>query len=72
MSEGAAAGGVRIIRIAIILAGVGTLGCLALLIEETPYTFTAFMFLGQPCLALAFVLFVWQIAQDLRTHGVLG
>jgi hypothetical protein len=62
-------GETRNIRITILLAAVGTLACLALLVRETPYTFSIFMFLGQPCLLGAFLLFAWQVAKDLRGRG---
>jgi hypothetical protein len=67
-----APGATRIVRWALLLAGLGTLGCLALLVRETPYTFAVFMFLGQPCLLGAFLLFAWQVVKDLRKTGVLS
>ena len=55
-----------LIRLSIASAALGLLVCLALLVRETPYTLTAFMFLGQPLLAIAFVLFAWKVFRDLR------
>ncbi len=43
-----------LICLSIASAILGILFCLALLVKETPYTLTAFMFLGQPLLAVAF------------------
>ncbi len=60
-----------LIRLSIASAALGLLVCLALLIRETPYTLTAFMFLGQPLLAVAFVLFAWKVFRDLRTKELL-
>ena len=55
-----------LVRLSLAAAILGVLVCLPLLIKETPYTFVAFMFLGQPLLAIAFVLFAWKVFQDLR------
>ena len=61
----------RLIRLSIASAILGILFCLALLVKETPYTLTAFMFLGQPFLALAFVLFAWKVFHELRRKKLL-
>jgi len=55
-----------LVRLSLPAAMLGTFVCLPLLIKETPYTFVAFMFLGQPLLLIAFVLFAWKVFQDLR------
>jgi hypothetical protein len=55
-----------LVRLSLAAAILGTLVCLPLLIKETPYTFVAFMFLGQPLLLIAFALFAWKVFQDLR------
>ncbi len=60
----------RLLRGAIALTVAGLLVTLALLVRETPWTLTAFMFLGQPLLALGFVLFAWQVIRDLRRTGL--
>lgn len=60
-----------LLRIAIAATAAGVLISLALLIWQTPYTLTAFMFLGQPLLAVAFVLFVWLVFRDLRRRELL-
>lgn len=47
----------------------GILACLALLIRQTPYTLTAFMFLGQPLLVVAVALFGSRVLRDLGRRG---
>lgn len=49
----------------------GVLVCLALLMRQTPYTLTAFMFLGQPLLIVAATLFGWRVVRDLKRRGLL-
>lgn len=49
----------------------GILACLALLIRQTPYTLTVFMFLGQPLLVVAVMLFGWRVLRDLRGRGLV-
>lgn len=61
----------RLLRWAIAAAIAGLLFCLALLVRETPYTLTAFMFLGQPLLALSFLLFAVKVFNDLRAKKLL-
>jgi hypothetical protein len=60
----------RLLRIAVTLTVAGVLIVLALLVRQTPWTLTAFMFVGQPLLAVAFVLFVWEVVQDVRRSGL--
>ena len=60
-----------LVRLSLAAAILGTLVCLPLLIKETPYTFVAFMFLGQPLLLIAFVLFAWKVFQDLRRKQLI-
>lgn len=60
----------RLLQWAMALTIAGLLVVLALLVRETPWTLTAFMFLGQPLLALGFVLFVWRVVRDLRRTGL--
>ena len=59
------------IRAAVVLAALGTLVCLALLIRETPWTLTAFMFLGQPLIAAALVIYLAHVIRDVRRSGLL-
>ena len=59
------------LQAAIASATLGILISLALLVKETPYTFVAFMFLGQPLLLLAFLLLGIHVFRDLRGRGVL-
>lgn len=61
----------RLLKFAILACGLGIGLTLPLLIQETPYTFTAFMFLGQPLLLLAFVLFAIKVFRDLHSRGLL-
>jgi hypothetical protein len=60
-----------LVRLSLLAAALGVLLCLPLVIKETPWTFVIFMFLGQPILALAFLLFAWQVFRDLRTKQLL-
>jgi hypothetical protein len=59
------------IRAAIATALCGLLACFPLLIQETPYTFVLFMFVAQPLLALAFLLYVVKVFRDLRRGKLL-
>jgi len=59
------------IRVAITLTAVALVLALMLLYKETPYVFTAFMFLGPLLLAAAFVLLGWVIFQELKSGKVL-
>ena len=61
----------RLVSLALGANALGILLCLPLLVRETPYTFVAFMFLGQPLLAAAFVLFAWKVLRDLRRQKLL-
>lgn len=60
-----------LIRLSIASAVLGIFFCLLLLIRETPYTLTAFMFLGQPFLLIAFILFALKVFRDLRRKELL-
>jgi hypothetical protein len=60
-----------LVRLALAFAIAGVLVCLPLLIRETPYTFVVFMFLGQPLLALGFILFSISVIRDLKGGDVL-
>ena len=64
-------GAPAMIRWALNLAVLGTAVCLALLVKETPYTLVAFMFIGQPLLAMAAALFLAQVLRDLRRSKLL-
>jgi hypothetical protein len=56
-----------LIRAAVVVAILGLLGCFPLLIRETPYTFVLFMFVAQPLLGIAFLLYAVKVFQDLRS-----
>lgn len=60
-----------LVRWAVVSCALGILLTLPLLLKETPYTFTAFMFLGQPLLLLAFALFGIRVFKDLRARKLL-
>ena len=60
-----------LVRLSLGAAALGVLLCLPLVIKETPYTFVIFMFLSQPLLAGAFLLFAWQVFRDLRSKQLL-
>ena len=60
-----------LVRLAVAATSLGILFCLFLLIRETPYTLTAFMFFGQPLLALGFVLYAWNVIRDLKRKDLL-
>jgi hypothetical protein len=60
-----------LVRLSLGAAALGVLLCLPLVIQETPWTFVIFMFLSQPLLAVAFLLFAWQVLRDLRNKQLL-
>ena len=60
-----------LVRLSLGAAALGVLLCLPLVIQETPWTFVIFMFLSQPLLAAAFLLFAWQVFRDLRNKQLL-
>jgi hypothetical protein len=60
-----------LLRISMALAVVGALLSLALFLRAGPYTLVAFMFLAQPLLGLAVVLFALQVFKDLRRERLL-
>jgi hypothetical protein len=59
------------IHAAIATALCGLLACFPLLIRETPYTFVLFMFVAQPLLAIAFLLYAAKVFRDLRSGKLL-
>jgi hypothetical protein len=61
----------RLVRLAMILAGLGSLLSLLLFLRAGPYTLVMFMFLAQPLLLLAVVLFALQVFRDLRRERLL-
>ncbi|MDQ2980385.1 MAG: hypothetical protein M3R62_14330 [Acidobacteriota bacterium] len=60
-----------LVRASILAALLGIAACLPLLIRETPYTFVLFMFVAQPLLAVAFLLFTVKVFRDLRSGHLL-
>ncbi|HKD16406.1 MAG TPA: hypothetical protein VKG23_00965 [Thermoanaerobaculia bacterium] len=63
--------GFQRLRWAVALTIVAVILSVALLIKETAYLFTAFMFLGPTLLLVAIVLLVWTILDELKTKRVL-
>jgi len=63
--------GYQRLRWAVAFTMVAVVLSIALLIKETAYLFTAFMFLGPTLLFLAMVLLVWTILDELKTKRVL-
>jgi hypothetical protein len=59
------------LRVAMLCTAVGLLLSLALLVRETPYTLTVFMFIGQPLLFAGMLLLLISIVAELRRRGVL-
>ena len=64
-------GSVTMIRLAILATALAVVLGLTLLIKETAYVFTVFMFLGPTLVALAFVLLGFVILRELRSSKVL-
>ena len=59
------------LQVAMLCTAVGLLLSLALLMRETPYTLTAFMFIGQPLLFAGMLLLLISVVAELRHRGVL-
>ena len=59
------------LRVAMLCTAVGLLLSLGLLVRETPYTWTAFMFIGQPLLFAGMLLLLISVVAELRHRGVL-
>ena len=60
-----------LLRLSMALAVVGALVALTLFVHAGPYTLVAFMFVAQPLLGLAVVLFAIQVFKDLRRGRLL-
>jgi hypothetical protein len=60
-----------LLRLSMALAAMGALLSLALFLHAGPYTLVAFMFVAQPLLLLAVVLFAIQVLKDLRRERLL-
>jgi len=60
-----------LLRLSMAAAALGALLSLALFVHAGPYTLVAFMFLAQPLLGLAMVLFAIQVFKDLRRERLL-
>ena len=60
-----------LLRLSMLLAGLGALFSLALFLHAGPYTLVFFMFLAQPLLLLAVFTFAVQVFKDLRRERLL-
>jgi hypothetical protein len=61
----------KAVRVAIVATVIALVLGLALLIQETPLVFTAFMVLGPLLLGIAFVLMAWVILGELKAGKIL-
>lgn len=59
------------LRLAVVFTLIAVLLSFALLVKETAYLFTFFMFLGPLLLLAAVVLLGWSILEELRAKKVL-
>lgn len=50
---------------------LGTVSAIACLVKTTALTMTLFFFVGVPCLAAGFILYVTAVLKDLKDHKVL-
>lgn len=71
MNRGVSDRGMNRLRLAVACTTVAVLLAIALLIKETAYVFTAFMFLGPTLLLVAMVLLVWTILDELKEKRVI-
>ena len=71
MSSSPAERAVLRLRIAAIFTLIAVILSFALLIKETAYLFTTFMFLGPTLLVAAVVLLGWNVLEELREKKVL-
>ncbi len=71
MSSSPAERAVLRLRVAAVFTLIAVILSFALLIKETAYLFTTFMFLGPALLLGAVVLLGWNILQELREKKVL-
>ena len=71
MSSSPAERAVLRLRVAAIFTLIAVILSFALLIKETAYLFTTFMFLGPTLLVAAVVLLGWNILEELREKKVL-
>lgn len=59
------------LRLAVVFTLIAVILSFALLIKETAYLFTFFMFLGPALLLASVVLLGWSILEELREKRVL-
>jgi len=71
MSSSPAERAVLRLRVAAIFTLIAVMLSFALLIKETAYLFTTFMFLGPTLLLAAVVLLGWNVLEELREKKVL-
>jgi hypothetical protein len=63
--------GMTRLRLAVACTTVAVVLAMVLLIKETAYVFTAFMFLGPALLLVAMILLVWTILEELKEKRVI-
>ena len=61
----------KTLRAAIVLAVIGLILSIWLLVQVSWYTFFAFMFVAQPLLLVALLIFAGSALKHLRQKGVL-
>jgi hypothetical protein len=61
----------RIIRIALFLVGVGMVLAVSCIAKTTALSMTLFFTFGLPAFAIAAMLYILEVARDLRRHRVL-
>ena len=71
MSSSPAERAVLRLRVAAVFTLIAVILAFALLIKETAYLFTTFMFLGPTLLLAAVVLLGWNVLEELREKKVL-
>jgi hypothetical protein len=59
------------IEIAFFLTGLGLLATIPCLVNTTPITMTMFFFLGIPLFMGGFIVYLYAVIRDLRSHGVM-
>lgn len=59
------------VRIALMLAALGSVFTVICFLKTTPMTMTLFFFIGIPAYGIGMLLYLWAVIQDLRQHGVL-
>lgn len=61
----------KLLRLALILHGLGLLLTVPCLVSTTPVTMTVFFVIGIPLFATGFLSYLWVVIEDLHRHGVV-